>query len=127
MSLFQKQDGSELTVEDWRACSHNYAEIQLNELGLAVADGNIEAVVRFLQIVNEQETDVMQIIRAVLSHLYRLLKLKSDVAQGKSIHEAVSQARPFIFFKHQARYKSQLQRWNLEQLLQAIKNLFLLR
>ena len=123
LSLYQQQADAELSVSDWQACCHSFVEGQVSELALAIADRNRVLVIRCLGELQESGVEDMHILRGVLLHFNKLLQLKAEVAKGKSIHEAVSQARPLIFFKNQSRYKVHLQNWSVAQMLQITKQI----
>lgn len=123
LSLYQQEDDSELTLEDWLACCQSYTEGQVNELALAIADCNHLLVAQHLEAAKESGIEDMHILRGVLLHFNRLLQLRAEVAKGKSIHDVVSQARPLIFFKNQSRYKLHLKNWTTSKLLHSTKRL----
>ncbi|MEN8236064.1 MAG: DNA polymerase III subunit delta [Pseudomonadota bacterium] len=123
LSLYQQKDDSELTTDDWHACCHSFVEGQVGELALAIADGNPLLVVKALEEAQQSGIEDMHILRGVLLHFNKLLQLKAEIAKGKSIHEAVTQARPLIFFKNQPRYKTHLQKWTTTKMVQATARL----
>lgn len=59
-------------------------------------------------------------VRALLLYVSQLWRIKHLVMTGTTIHEALSQMNPPIFFKHQEMFKQNLSTWSLEQLGEAI-------
>ncbi|AZL16061.1 DNA polymerase III subunit delta [Rickettsiales endosymbiont of Stachyamoeba lipophora] len=71
------------------------------------------------------ELTAVGVIRIFIKHAFKLLELKEVMLKAKiSAREAVSTAKPIIFFKHQPDYIKQLERWDKESLTNMLDKLY---
>ncbi len=98
-------------LEDVLACVGDTAALSLDDLALAVADGDQAAVQRILDRLLASGTAPVAVLRAVARHFQRLHLAGGLAAAGKSPDQAMAALRPPVFFRHKARFGGQLRRW----------------
>ena len=79
------------------------AALELDDAVMAAAEGDTVRLERVLGRVFQEGDSPVAVARAMLRHLHRLHALAALVSAGTAIEEAVRNARPPIFFKHQDR------------------------
>lgn len=83
-----------------------------DDLIYAMAGNNPKAAMKaYLTLMDEGVADAA-ILRTIQNHFRRLHLVKSIIAEGKSVDEAMKSLMPPIFFKQEPDFKRQIQRWN---------------
>ncbi len=93
------------------ACRGDSAESTLDELVLAVGDGEIAVVDRCLERMAEEAVNAIALLRAAQRHFSRLHLAADMMASGATADVAMGRLRPPVFFKVQPRFRTQLRRW----------------
>jgi len=102
--------GGRVELEDALLVVGDTAALELDDAVMAAAEGDTVRLERVLGRVFQEGDSPVAVARAMLRHLHRLHALAALVSAGTSIDEAVRNARPPIFFKHQDSVKRQLGR-----------------
>lgn len=102
--------GGRVELEDALLVVGDTAALELDDAVMAAAEGDAPRLERVLGRVFQEGESPVAVVRAMLRHLHRLHALAAQVSLGAPIDEAVRNARPPIFFKHQDSVKRQLGR-----------------
>ncbi len=102
--------GGRVELEDALLVVGDTAALELDDAVMAAAEGDAARLERVLGRVFQEGESPVAVIRAMLRHLHRLDALAAQASAGISNDEAVRNARPPIFFKHQDSVKRQLAR-----------------
>jgi len=113
----------EISLEEAAACVGDSAALGLDDLAMAVADGDDTRAQRVLDRLLREGTGPIPVLRAVVRHFTRLHQATGAVAGGKSPDQAVSGLRPPVIFKHADRIKAQVRRWDSVRVGQALSML----
>lgn len=110
-------DGAQLSLDEAIDLVGNSAELTLDDLCNALADGNIRGVERILQKLLRENTQPIQILRALQRYFLRLQLAASMMQQQRmTADQAIQQLKPKIFFKQVAILRRQLGLWKLPML-----------
>lgn len=106
-----------------QACVGDSAEQSLDDLVLAVGDGDRAAVDRILDKAFAEGVSAVAMLRAAQRHFDRLHLTACRAARGDSPDQAMKALKPPVFFKAQPRFRSQIQRWSPDRLADALARL----
>lgn len=115
--------GATITLADARAAIGDSAEIGLDDLVHAIAEGDVAAADRALTKLASEGAQPVQIIRALSRHVMRLLQLTGLMEAGRDARGAIAALRPPVFWKDPPRLERQLRRWSRDQLARALDDL----
>jgi len=115
--------GNSAEVADVRAILGDNTEGQIEEVCDAAGEGNLARLDPALEGLWSEGTTTIAILRAALSHFQRLLAIRTQIAH-QNIETSLRNVRPPIHFTRVASFKSQVSRWELDKLLQALGLLF---
>jgi len=110
----------EISLAEAAACVGDSAALGLDDLSMAVADGDDTQAQRVLDRLLRSGTGPIPVLRAVSRHFQRLHLAAGAVAAGRSPDQAVSTLRPPPIFKHRDRITAQVRRWDGARLGQAL-------
>ncbi len=105
------------------ACLADGSQQTLDELTLAVGDGDLEAVDRGLRRLAAEGVNAVTLLRALMRHFQRLMTAADAMGKGGSAERAVEGLRPPVFWKHKGRVAAQLRAWPVAQLARAEQEL----
>ncbi len=114
---------SEVTLDDAEQCVGDSAEMTLEDLAYAAAGGEQRELGRVLARVAAEGTSPVTVLRAAARHCQRLHLAKAMMAGGMDAARAIGALRPKPFFKREAAFRSQLSRWSLPALADALDSL----
>lgn len=118
--LFCGENGS-LSLEDAASLVGNSADIGMDDLSEALADGQIRRSDTVMQKLLKEAVQPIQIIRALQRYFLRLHLLASQIAQDRiSVTQAVANAKPKVFYKQVPVLERQLHSWKLPMLEKAL-------
>ncbi|HYC03396.1 MAG TPA: DNA polymerase III subunit delta [Azospirillaceae bacterium] len=117
------QGHNRVTLEDVRAVIGDSAALEMDEPVMAAADGDLAEVDRSLRRLFAEGTSPVPLLRAAQRHFQRLQLAVSHTAKGQTPQQAVKLLRPPVFFKVEAQMASQVRRWTLPLLRQALDRL----
>lgn len=106
-----------------RACIGDVAEQTMDDLTMAVGDGDAARVDYLVDRLAAEGVAVTPILRAVQRHFLRLHLAAGRMAAGDSPEKAMAALRPPVFFKQQPSVRAQLRRWSLPRLGEALDRL----
>jgi DNA polymerase-3 subunit delta len=115
-----KGEAGEITLAEVVACIGDTAALGMDDLALAVADGDDATAQRVLDRLLRSGTGPVQVLRGVSRHFLRLHVAAGAVAEGKSPDQAVSALKPPVMFKIRSRVVAQVDRWRGARLGQAL-------
>lgn len=110
---------SQVTLEDAQAVIGDSATVTLDDVVLAAAGGNLEALTVALARARFEGVASVSILRAAGRHLSRLEEAVSSVAGGADPEQALRSLRPPVFFKQQPAFRAQIARWRPQNLTRA--------
>ena len=110
-----------IELEHAQACIGDSAQQSLDDLVLAVADGDLAAVDRVLAKLFAEGAAPVSVLRAAQRHFDRLHLGTARLADGERIEQVMTGLR--IFFKAQPRVRRQLGRWSVERAAGALRRL----
>lgn len=113
-----------ITLDNAQACIGDNTEQGLDELPLAVADGNVTVSDRVLQRLLGQGEAPVRILRVVQGHMLRLHQAAAQMALGHGAEAAIGNLRPPPFFKAKDRMVQQVQGLSVERLNKILQKLF---
>ena len=103
--------GGQVTVDDAIACVGDSSELTLDEVGFAVAGGELTALDRAVARVFLEGVVPVSVLRAVSRHFERLRQAGTAVEGGSNDESAMAALRPAVFFRDKPRFRTQLRRW----------------
>lgn len=115
-----KGEAGEISLAEAAACIGDTAALGMDDLALAVADGDDAACHRVLDRLLRSGTGPVPVLRAVSRHFLRLHLAAGMVAEGRSPDQAVGALKPPPIFKQRDRITAQVRRWDRPRLGQAL-------
>lgn len=113
-------DSKSLSLEEAMMLVGNHAELTLDDLSTALADGQWREVERILHKQLREGTQPIQILRSLQRYFQRLHLLKATMKQaGASADAVIGDCKPKIFFKQVPVLRRQLQAWDMTALERA--------
>lgn len=114
-------EGGQLSLEEAIDLVGNSAELTMDDLCNALADGNIRAVDRVMQKLLRENTQPIQILRALQRYFQRLHVASITMQQQrKTADQVIQDMKPKVFFKQVPILRRQLGMWRpamLEQVM----------
>jgi DNA polymerase-3 subunit delta len=110
------EGGARVELDDVLASIGDSAELTLDDVAYAVAEGDFAGLDRALQRSFREGSNPVAALRAVARHFLRLHQVARQVVQGTSLEDAVKRLRPPIFWKLSARFKRQAGTWSARRL-----------
>lgn len=108
-----------IELADVLAVVGDSAELALDDLVYAVADGELPALERAAQRSFAEGAAPVMVLRAIGRHFLKL-QFAKGLARNGDVEGALRQIRPPIFFKYVPRFRSQLLRWTEPLLADAL-------
>jgi DNA polymerase-3 subunit delta len=112
-----------VTIEDAAACVGDNAEMALDDLAFAVAEGDARGLERVLARSQQQGLSPIATLRAAAGHFQRLHFVAGLSRQGVPPAEAIKRLRPPVFWKLAERFKAQSAAWPLSRLARVLERL----
>lgn len=119
LSLYAGQ-GAALTLGDVQAALGDAAAVDLDMMVLAVADGDRAALDDTLRRLMAENAAPVALLRAAQRHMLRLYETRVRMDGGQSVKDAMGKLQPRVFWKAEAQFAKQVQRWNAEKLQRAL-------
>lgn len=116
-------EGGRVDLEAVRACIGDVTERSLDDLAMAVAEGDLAGVDRGLGRLLSDGGEAIGTLRAVQRHFLRLHQLAVMIDGGDAPEAAMAALRPPVFFKAKAAIRSQARRWTQGQIGEALRRL----
>lgn len=105
------QGGTAVSLDDVMACVGDVSAMSMDDLILAVADGDDTTAQTLLDRLMAEGQSVIAVLRAASRHFLRLHLAGDALAQGRSMDQAMGMLKPPVFWKVRGRVQSQLKRW----------------
>lgn len=109
-------DEKNLTLGDVRSISGGNDTLSMDELCLALGNGQYAAVFSLTQKLIAEGTSGVALLRMAARHFERLKSAKYLMQQGKNADEAMGKLKPPVFWKSQAAFRKQLQALPLQKI-----------
>ena len=120
--LIQYMGGpGKVSLDDAMVCVGDSAQLSLDDLCLATADGNHGESQHTLDRLLADGAQPVAILRTVSRHFQRLHLVQSHISNGAGVDQALGQLKPPVFFKAADRFRRQLTRWPLDRLSVALE------
>ena len=119
LMLYLGQNGDGPRRVEWQdvaACLADGASQTLDDLALAVGEGDLPGVERGLRRLTAEGVNAVSLLRALARHFHRLATAAEGVAKGGTAEQAVERLRPPVFWKHKGRVAAQVRAWRPRQL-----------
>ena len=114
---------NEITIDDAEKCVMESSSLNLQDLPLAVAEGNYKKLSLILPRLLSEGNYPVQLLKIVLNHFKNLYYMASEFESGKSISEVIENSRPPIFYKLKPSYERQLRFWTTEKIIKIISEM----
>jgi len=109
-----------VTEEDAMACIGDASGLALDDLVMAVGDGDHATMQRIYARLMDEGVSPYTVISAVSRHLLRLHETAGRVAAGSSLDQAMFALKPPPFYKVKDRFRQQAGRWSASLAAQAL-------
>ncbi len=106
-----------------RDCLGTGSNLSLDDALFAATEGDVGGCDRALALVGEGGQSGPTIIRAAISHLQRLLRVRYAIDAGASSERAISALRPPLFWRQQIPFKHAIEFWGADSLLRFLDHL----
>lgn len=110
----------EVTLDAAESCVGDSAEMTLEDLAYATAGGEQAELARALARVAAEGTSPVSVLRAASRHFQRLHLARATVDAGTDPARVIDSLKPTLFFKRKAPFRTQLSRWSLPALENAL-------
>jgi len=120
LALYKAGSDGRVTLEDVLACVGDTAELTIEDVTHAVAEGNVALLERSLSRSFQEGVQPTTLLRAVARHLQRLHLVTNRARQGEALDSAIKSLRPPVFWKVAERFQTQARSWNSVQLATAM-------
>ncbi|MEM7650504.1 MAG: DNA polymerase III subunit delta [Pseudomonadota bacterium] len=109
---YKGEDKTPVSLEDVRACCGEAGALALDDLIYAAAGHNSANALKTLNTLMEEGVNFIVILRSLQNHFRRLHLTKTKIESGDHPESAMKSLKPPVFFKQQAAFKTQLDRWS---------------
>ncbi len=125
LALYMATPGVAKRVElaDAEAIVGDSALLAQDDLVYAIGDGELGALDRAFARNLAEGAAPISLIRATARHFLRLQWAAARVRGGEPLEAAMKALRPPVFFRYEARFRRQLQRWTAAPLADALERL----
>ena len=114
---------AEVTVDDARKCVMDSSSINLQDLPLAVAEGNHKKLALILPRLLGEGNYPVQLLKIVLNHFKNLYFMAGEIESGKWVNDVIENVKPPIFWKLKPSYEKQLKFWTTEKIIRVISEI----
>lgn len=121
--LYVGSPARQVTLGDVVACVGDSAASSLDDIAMAIGDGDPAAMERAIDRGLQDGNNPVGILRAVSRHFLRLHQAMGMLAGGGDVERAIRSLRPPVHFRLQDRFARQLRRWPAPALSAAIDRL----
>lgn len=120
---YKGADKSSISLQDVHDICGQAGAQSFDDLIYAVAGNNPKAAMKAYMTLMGEGVAEAAILRTMQNHFRRLHMVKSIIAEGKSVDEAMKSLMPPIFFKQEPEFKRQIQRWSQKSLAHILSRL----
>lgn len=123
---YKLDDQTPISLEDVRAVTAEAGALALDDLVYAVAGNAPDKALRtYGQLMNEG-VNFVPVLRAMQNHFRRLHLARALMDEGHTAKEAMSKLSPPVFFKQEAAFTAQLQRWSPAKIAEILERIMAL-
>lgn len=108
--------GTKISLDNVQACCGQGGEKSLDDLVFSTGGGNPDLAMRSFRQMSDEGMPLIVILRSLQNHFRRLHYVKSLMQSGLSLDAAIAQLNPKIFFKWDAPFRAQVNRWPMAAL-----------
>ncbi len=116
-------NGGKATLADAQACCGGAGDGSLDDLVYGTGGGRGAQALKSYHRLIEEGVPVIVILRSLQNHFRRLHQVRSAIAAGDGMDQAMKTLSPPVFFKQADAFKSQVQRWQMPALQKAMVRL----
>lgn len=117
-------DKKNISIDDVQACISDQSSSTGDDVCYyAVGGQSDKALKAFKKLVNEG-TEPVAIIRALTTHFYKILTVKSYMEKGEPLDKAVSKLVPKIIFFRESSFKRQVSVWTKDRIFSVMELLY---
>lgn len=116
--------GGRATMADALACVGDLSGLSVEDAYFAAAQGDVAATDRALELALAEGATPVGVLRQMMIHMQRILRVLADVQSGTSVEEACRALRPPVFFRREAAFRSSLRRWTVISATSAVERLW---
>lgn len=109
-----------LTLTDVKLLTGNNSDIGFDNLCNAIADKDFPKIEGYYKRLILEGINAIAIIRIVMGYFNKLLLMRDKIESGATVEQAVSSARPPIFYMQAPHTKKHLQSWRKDSLLKVM-------
>lgn len=114
------QDPRAVELDDVLACVGDSAERTLDDLSMALGDGDLNGLDRILERALSEGVSAIGVLRAAAGHVQRLHSVAGMTASGQVAQDAMKHLRPPVFWRHAERFRRQAEGWSTAGLSRAM-------
>jgi DNA polymerase-3 subunit delta len=115
--------GGRVDLDAAMACVGDLAGLSLDDALFAATEGDVALTDRALELAIAEGAAPVGVLRAGLSHLQRLHRVRLAMDEGLSAADAAKSARPPVFFRRVATFVRALELWSSAGLMAAMAGL----
>ena len=108
--------GNSVSLEDAEAAIGDTANLSIEDAIYAATNGNPAAADRAINLAIAEGAVGVQIIRASLIHLQKMMRVKAMMQNGAATDDAIGSLRPPIFFRRKSAFASAVSRFSMHHL-----------
>jgi len=112
-----------VTLEDAQSIIGDAAVLAIDDIIYAAAGGDLPSLTISLSRAHLENIPPISILRSANRHFTRLEQTSGHISKGLSAEQAIKKLRPPIFFKREAAFRHQLQKWRPQLLSRARESL----
>ena len=112
-----------ITLDAARALAEDSASASLDDVALAVADGDLSALSRALDRALQAGATPVSVLRASQRHFHRLHRILGTQIKSGSVDGAIAALRPPVFWRLRPRLAAQARKWANADLVWALDSL----
>lgn len=120
---YKGNDSSAITLDDAQGAIGGQGAQGLDDLVMATGGAQTDKALSGFDRLNAEGVAVIAILRALQNHFRRLHKAKTLMDQGTPSKQAMQSLSPPVFFKQEAGFQAQINRWSFAGIESALSRL----
>ncbi|MEJ0061979.1 MAG: DNA polymerase III subunit delta [Alphaproteobacteria bacterium] len=113
-------EAAAISLSDVEAALGDAAAADTDSLVLAVGDGDFAALDRSLRRLMAEAASPVALLRAAQRHFTRVLEVRIRIENGDSAKDAMNKLQPRVFWKYEAQFSRQAQKWSSAKIMRAL-------
>ena len=115
---------SRVTEADVAAVMGDESELRMDETFDAAGEGDFAALDRAVSRLWAAGNSPVGVLRQALTHFQKVLLVKAETEAGQNLEGAIRKLRPPLHFTRQDSFRSQVSRWSIPRLEEALSHLY---